>query len=187
MRRNKLTQNRLKELLYYNPDTGIFTWRISKPGITKGAVAGCLNNGYINIMVDRLPYLAHRLAFLYMLGYFPENEVDHKHRNRSDNRWSKIREVSHSCNAQNIGNPCNNTSGVKGVYYLKSRCKWSAFIYINNKCKSLGNSVDFDEAVCTRLAAEQCLDWSSCDTNSPAFDYVERYICERRLKTRRKL
>ena len=85
--RNQLTQERLKELLHYDPETGYFTWKISPNNAVKvGSVAGTSMNNYIRIIIDHKAYLAHRLAFLYMEGYFPEHEVDHINRIRDDNR-----------------------------------------------------------------------------------------------------
>jgi len=179
MRKNEqLTQERLKELLHYNPKTGIFIWRVTRGSRAKiGEVAGHLHtSGYIIIIICGVPYKAHILAFLYMIGQFPENQIDHKHRNRSDNRWSEIREATQSCNTRNTGNRCDNTSGVKGIHWSKSKRKWGAYININKKQKYLKCFDDFDEAVCTRLAAEQCLDWSNCDSNSPAFQYVQQML-----------
>lgn len=92
--KNKLTQKRLKKLLYYNPDTGIFTWKINSRRSLKDAPAGNLHpSGYIRIGIDSKEYRAHRLAFLYMEGYIPENDVDHINRVRDDNRWKNLREL----------------------------------------------------------------------------------------------
>lgn len=82
-----LTQNELKSLLHYNIDTGEFTWKVPKAWHTKvGSKAGSLNHyGYIQVMINRKSYLAHRLAFLYMEGELPKAEIDHINRDRSEN------------------------------------------------------------------------------------------------------
>jgi hypothetical protein len=97
-----LTQARLKELLHYNPDTGIFTWA-SAPNlsIVIGTEAGTGHEGYIRIKLDGKSYLAHRLAFLYVDGYMPERQVDHKFGNTEDNRYRELRPVTQMCNSQN--------------------------------------------------------------------------------------
>jgi len=175
MKTRSLTQKRLKELLDYNPETGIFNWIVGRSG-TKGVgcIAGYLKpDGYIYIGIDYILYPAHGLAFLYMIGQFPENQIDHKHRNKSDNRWSEIREVTPSCNQRNTGNRCNNTSGVKGISWSKNANAWIAHIRTNKKQWFLRQSKDFDEVVCHRLATEQCLGWNGCDDNSPALQYVQ--------------
>ena len=173
-----LTYERLHEVLTYTPFDGLFRWKIKlSRSIKIGDIGGSKRkDGYINISIDGTQYLAHRLAWMYVYGYFPENNIDHKFRIRNDNRIRKIREASQSCNIRNTGNRIDNTSGIKGVYWHKGREKWTAQIEVNGKNKGLGMYKDFDEAVCTRLAAEQCLDWSDCDISSPAFLYVQKML-----------
>ncbi len=89
--RIRLTQERLKEVLSYNPETGIFT---RNPGIRGGEKVGTNSHGYVSIMVDGYLYQAHRLAWLYMEGYMPEQEIDHISRKRDDNRWCNLRVVN---------------------------------------------------------------------------------------------
>ena len=90
-----LTQSRLKELLYYDPYSGIFTWKISSGNMPAGSAAGCLSpEGYIRITIAGKKYKAHRLAWFYVYGYFPENQVVHLNGARDDNRISNLREVS---------------------------------------------------------------------------------------------
>ena len=182
----KLTQRKLKGLLDYNPKTGIFTWKI-KPAknIKAGNVAGCIDNryGYVCIRINTVLYLAHRLAFLYVEGYFPEHEIDHKNRNGSDNHWGNLREVSHQCNLRNTGNRIDSTSGVKGVHWFKQKQKWLAHIMVTGIHKRLGIYEDFNDAVLARLAAERELNWSGCDSSSPAYQYAQKNIRrERRRK-----
>ncbi len=99
-----LTQDRLKELLHYCPETGVFTWiKTNGSRGKKGNIAGSINPiGYLDIGVDSKVYKAHRLAFLYVEGYFPEYGLDHINRNKSDNRWSNLRQVSQTCNMRNV-------------------------------------------------------------------------------------
>jgi hypothetical protein len=111
-----------------------------------------------------------------MYGYWPENVIDHKDRVRHHNWIKNLREVSNQCNQRNRGNSKNNTSGVKGVSFDNVTNKWRPYIKINNKLFRLGSYKEFDNAVCARLAAEQCLGWSGCDSNSPAFQYVKDFI-----------
>lgn len=128
----ELTQKRLKELLHYSPDTGVFTWRHRMmkrniPSRRNGKTAGSITAlGYIVIVLNYKHLYAHRLAWLYTHGYIPENEIDHINKTKTDNSISNLREVSRSCNAINTINQKNNTSGVKGVYWRKERKKWQA-------------------------------------------------------------
>jgi hypothetical protein len=168
----------LRSILDYDPDTGIFTWLVDKSNRIKvGDVAGSKHsNGYIQIMIDGKNYFGHRLAWLHVYGYFPENQIDHINRDPGDNRIANLREVSNQCNLRNTGNRKNNTSGVKGVYWHKLAGKWYARIKTNNKNKYLGYYEDFDEAVLARYEAEKALNWSGCDSNSPAYRYLKKYL-----------
>jgi hypothetical protein len=172
-----LTQERLKKVLRYNPETGIFTRYLSNRGNPIKIKVGCKHHrGYIVMGVDGVWFLAHRLAWLYCYGYLPENGIDHINRDQADNRIKNLREVSQSCNIRNTGVYINNTSGVKGVHFNKASEKWRVQISVNKKQRHLGFSSDFFEAVCIRLAAEQCLNWSKCDSNSSAYRYVKKNI-----------
>lgn len=169
-----LTQKELKHHLHYNKRTGIFKWRRPTSNcVQKGDVAGCLhNNGYLSIGIKGKEYLLHRLAFLYVKGYFPENHIDHKDRNPLNNRWKNLREVSSRCNRRNSKVYKHNSTGVSGISYNEKQHRWSAYIYINNEQKYLGSFKDFDEAVSYRYAAEQCLNWKGCNSTSSAHLYM---------------
>lgn len=171
----KITQKRLKELLYYDLKTGIFTWRVSPNNrIPKGKEASCISQtGYITICIDRSQYLAHRLAWLYVYGNFPENIIDHINRNRLDNRIENLRDVSYTCNSRNRKKYKNNKSGVSGVSFNVDKLKWHSFIRINNKQVNLGYHKDYNEAVSIRWKAEKKYGWPNCNTISPAYLYLK--------------
>src|SRR5690606_33911522 len=96
-----LTQARLKQLLDYDPTTGIFTRRVSRGGMKKGSVAGFTSvKGYTVIGVDGKLYSAHRLAWLYVYGVMPR-EIDHRNRVKTDNSILNLREASRAMNNQN--------------------------------------------------------------------------------------
>lgn len=174
----KLTQARLKELLHYDPEIGIFTRKITVANnAKKGDIVGCLSQrGYLATGIDGIKYYLHRLAWLYVYGYFPEHGIDHINRIKTDNRICNLREVTQQCNLRNCKMPKTNTSGVKGVSWNKYTNKWVVQITINNKNKTLGSHKTFAEAVCVRLAVEQCLNWGGCDDNSPAYQYVQKML-----------
>lgn len=139
-----ITQQYIKSILHYDPETGIFTWLSNKLGKgnstgkgTLGCVAGTKHHaGYIVLGIDNKKHLsAHRLAFLYMVGKIP-NVVDHINNDKSDNRWCNLREADNFKNRQNIGKRKNNSSGYKGVSYCKEQNKWMASLgYTNNDGK----------------------------------------------------
>lgn len=152
-----LTQERLKELLHYNPDTGVFTWiKKSKRSTAIGSIAGSKHNqGYRATSIDWKRYLLHRLAWLYVYGEFPNGFIDHINRDRSDNRISNLRVVSRSENQQNHKLSKTNKSGVAGVIWAKKDKRWHARIWLGGKTKNLGYFKTFEEAVLARKQAEK--------------------------------
>lgn len=134
-----LTQATLKELLTYNPETGIFIWRVDRVRVRKGEVAGKLTPwGYVEIGISGQRYQAHRLAFLYMTGAMPKDYVDHINLIRSDNKWSNLRNATNSQNQMNTSKRANNTSGFKGVSWHKPDGRWRVDIRIEGRKKFLG-------------------------------------------------
>lgn len=135
-----LTQERLKELLEYDPETGVFVWKITRRGKAKaGARAGAINNnGYEHIWIDQIAYKSHRLAWLYVNGSWPARAIDHINRIKSDNRITNLREATKAQNGWNRGKNSNNTSGYPGVSWHKTVGKWSARIRIDSARKHLG-------------------------------------------------
>ena len=134
-----LTQEQLKELLSYDADTGIFVRLKSSGGQGIGSIAGGISpKGYIRIQMARKQYGAHRLAFLYMTGEFPVDQVDHINGVKDDNRWLNLRQATGSQNMSNQGRPITNTSGFKGVSWKKRDKKWKAQIMHMNRAIYLG-------------------------------------------------
>jgi hypothetical protein len=125
-----LTVDRLKETVHYDPDTGIFTWLVSKRGrfARIGQVAGKLNkgNGYVLLAVDGKTYRAHRLAWLYMYEKWPTKKLDHKDNIRHHNWLTNLREATDSENLWNQGKLARNKSGFKGVYFHSHTKQWMA-------------------------------------------------------------
>jgi len=151
-----LTQERLKELLHYNPETGVFTW-IAKvaQGVNVGDIAGSTDTyGHIQIKIKYKIYLAHRLAFLYMTGAFPPVHTDHINHNPADNRWLNLRPVTHQENHHNRIISENNTSGINGVSWMKRNKKWRVRINIDGKLVHLGLYRELSDAAKARKEAE---------------------------------
>ncbi|WP_320728213.1 HNH endonuclease [Enterobacter ludwigii] len=135
-----LSRERLMELLSYSPVTGRFTWIKSGPGVTVGKVAGNSsgNKGYVRIKIDGHLYLAHRLAWLYVYGSWPKEEIDHVNLIRDDNRISNLREASRAQNSRNKHLRKDNSSGDKGVYWHKGSHKWQVSSGLNGNLFYLG-------------------------------------------------
>lgn len=135
-----ISQERLKELLAYDPSTGVFTWREDRGnGVRPGDRAGSIQvSGHRSIDVDGKKRRAHRLAFLYMTGAMPTKLVDHIDRDRDNNTWENLREVDDNGNCRNRGMGTNNTSGIKGVAWHVTSKKWQASIRAGGKSIHLG-------------------------------------------------
>lgn len=142
-----LTAERLRELLHFDPQTGVFTWRAGASKQKPGRVAGALvAEGYIRIRVDYRLYMAHRLAWLYVYSKWPAKQIDHENRVRSDNRLSNLREATQSENSQNTLKLCTNKSGHKGVFFDGTRKKWCSRIGFDGKETHLGYFTDVKAA-----------------------------------------
>jgi hypothetical protein len=149
-----LTQERLKEVLNYDLETGIFTWAISRINAPRGKIAGSIDrNKYVIIVIDGVRYRAHRLAWFYVYGFYPE-EVDHQNHVRSDNRMLNLRATDRSGNGRNMSKPSDNKSGVVGVCLAQWRSKRPNKWEVRACGKFLGYFDDFFEAVCKRKSAE---------------------------------
>lgn len=138
----ELDQQTLQRLLAYDPETGIFTWRevsprcyIVKAGDRAGGQDG---HGYVRIRVLGTLHHAQRLAWLYMTGAWPSDEIDHRNTNRSDNRWDNLRPATSALNSQNRRTARRGSAaGVIGVN--PRRGGFQARIMVNGKSKFLGD------------------------------------------------
>lgn len=140
-----LTQEELKRNLDFSPETGIFTWILSKKGTKIGDIAGSNSRGYIRIRLNKKSYFSHRLAWLWVNGEFPKKQIDHIDKNKSNNRIINLREVSRSENACNVNPPANNTSGFKNVHLHKCG-KYVVRIKRDSKTYNLGYYKTAEEA-----------------------------------------
>lgn len=133
-----ITHSRLKELLDYDPMTGLFAWKISSGKRRAGAPVGWVDGGYIRLSVDGDTYKAHRLAWFYMTGEWPDGDTDHENGIRTDNRFANLRPATRSQNMMNTKLKSHNTSGYKGVSFWKKTGKWKAQIQVDKKKLFLG-------------------------------------------------
>ena len=152
-----LSLERLHELLKYNQRTGFFIRKISRQQYHKGLIAGCLNRkGYRVITIDSRQYLASRLAWFYVHGSWPKDEIDHRNGVRDDNRLANLREASHSENQQNRRQAHkSNTTGFLGV--SPNERKFRAQIKINGNRLHLGNFATPQEAHAAYVKAKRKL------------------------------
>lgn len=149
-----ITQEELKKQLHYDPETGVFTWAIRKHKVKFGAVAGRTKpKGYVEIRVNLFSYQAHRLAWLYVHGEWPEGLIDHINRNPSDNRIANLRVATYRQNFRNVPVSARSSTGVKGVSPHSKSGKYRAAIRIEGKRLWLGLFNTIDEAAAAYEAA----------------------------------
>ena len=144
----KLAQAKLKELLIYSPENGVFRWRVLlRPGGPKaGDEAGSLtHDGYRRIKVSGKSYKASRVAWLYVRGSWPQKDIDHINGKRDDDRISNLREATDAENQQNRKLSVTNTSGYTGVCWYRGN-KWRARICHNGESMFLGDFLDKEDA-----------------------------------------
>lgn len=134
-----LTYDRLREVLNYDAMTGVFTWRTkTSRKVIVGREAGTLKpSGYVSIRIDGKAYYAHRLAWCYAYGNWPDEEVDHIDGIKTNNRISNLRQASRKQNMENRVQPLG-ASGYRGVCWLEANQKWRATIVHNKKNIYLG-------------------------------------------------
>jgi hypothetical protein len=152
-----ITQDLLKQLLDYDSDTGIFTWKERAVDLFKddgrltrhqrckqwnsknaGKKCGSITQGYVNISLFGKLYRAHILAWFYMTGVWPECEIDHQDGDSTNNAYSNLRLASRSENMGNSGKRINNPGKYKGAHYHKNTGKWQAKICFQRKQIYLG-------------------------------------------------
>lgn len=136
----RLTHSRVRTLLSYSRSTGAFTWRVSRGSrAPMGGVAGSRHaGGYRQVRVDGRVVLAHRLAHFYVKGAGPEDEIDHRNGDRSNNRWRNLRPATSGQNGQNCALRKDNRSGLRGVGWHSGRQQWRARIREGGTVHNLG-------------------------------------------------
>ena len=153
-----LTLERVKEILTYEPETGVFRWRIARgSNAPAGAVAGSYaTSGHWLIRIDGRNYRAHRVAWLYFYGQWPKNYIDHINGVRDDNRISNLRDVTRSVNQQNLRTAQSNSStGLLGVRAKRAKRVFDASIKVGPERIFLGSFKTAEEAHAVYLEAKR--------------------------------
>lgn len=148
----------LMDALSYKPETGEFHWKISRPGLYAGDLAGGISpQGYIRICVNQKSYKAHRLAWLFVHGEWPEFDVDHINQVKRDNRIANLRPATRSENMQNTtkARASNKSCGLLGVTWSKQKSRWVASIWLNKKRKHIGLFDDPEKAHAAYVSAKR--------------------------------
>jgi hypothetical protein len=141
-----LTPERLRDLLRYDSETGVWTWKIAlRRGWVDRTAGSTHKSGSLTIRIEGRGYRAHRLACLYVTGRWPAGQIDHKDGDPGNNRWHNLREATQHQNNGNQKRRPDNTSGLKGVSWHRLRQKWRSYISVNGRQIHLG-SFDTKEA-----------------------------------------
>jgi hypothetical protein len=149
-----LSAERLKQLLDYDARTGEFYWLNTKGRAKAGKRAGGTDAyGYRVIRVDGVLYKAHRLAWLWCYGRWPDGLLDHIDRTKNNNSIENLREVSQSENMHNANK--RSKSGVPGVRWREERRRWVAQIRVGYRNHVIGSFATKNEAIAARRAAER--------------------------------
>ena len=149
--KGKLTHSELLRLVNYDKDTGEFTWKAHpRYKSLTGKKIGCIDKskGYLEIRINNVKYLGHRLAFFYVTGELPNDQVDHIDQVRSNNAWSNLRLVTPSENR-------HNSAKFKGYSFDKRSNKYIARIHIDGKSIQLGYFTREEDAALARKEAEK--------------------------------
>lgn len=152
----------MRQLVEYNPLTGIIIWRPrGKPGWDVRWAGNrafcCMTHGYyVGVILGKRSIGAHRVAFKYVHGFEPD-EIDHINGVRTDNRIANLRSVSRLENRRNAATPKTNKSGIVGVHFKKQKKKWVAYISENDKYKHIGYFDTKEAAAVARKQAEHDL------------------------------
>lgn len=168
--------NLLRQLLDYDPETGVLTWRTRTPDLFVGGErhtaihkcnlwnakhagkrAGGLHapTGYLVIRVNGNSFYIHRIAWAIYGGVAPKNRIDHIDGNKANNRIANLRDVTQEQNCRNLKMHADNRSGVNGVSWNAKRRRWCSEIRFQRKAKWLGRFKSFEDAVAARKAAER--------------------------------
>ena len=155
IKREDLTQDFLREVLDYNPESGWLTWKSKKYSkrVKRGARAGMLKNtGYRVIKVFGVSYQEHHLIWFWVNGVWATDQIDHINQERSDNRIANLRQVTKAENARNRGLLDSNTSGYQGIWFDYSKGKWKAEITLDGRKIYQKHFNDIEEAAEAREA-----------------------------------
>ena len=154
------TLKRVRDLLSYNPVTGEFAWKTYK----RPMGTALSTHGYRRLRIDGALIYAHRLAWFYVYGVWPENKIDHANGLRADNRIMNLREADNSENAHNAKMQKNNACGFKGVWFCTQSNKWKSKIMKDYKSYHLGTFKKPEDAYSAYIKAASKLHGAFANT-----------------------
>ncbi len=164
LKKPDFTADEFRQMVHYCPETGEFTWKVSdlfsngRNAQYGGKKAGSIDTeGYVIVVVNRTNYKGHRLAWYYMTGDWPDEQIDHRDTVRSNNIWTNLRLATNQMNQFNKGPNKNNRSGIKGIFPATAnrRHPWMAKIVMNGEKHHLGYFSSKEEAAAAYSVAAQ--------------------------------
>ena len=157
----------IKDSVIYCHTTGQLTWKIDRPSFhfkreqeykrylstNAGNLVKCSikDKSYLQFKIGYKLYEVHRIAFVLMNGTFPLEQVDHINGNKLNNKWDNLREVPQCINARNRKKQVNNSSGITGVSWHKTKKLWIARVHYEGKEKQIGGYLNINEAIKARV------------------------------------
>lgn len=151
-----ITAERIREIVSYDPDTGVFVWRVKRNKCPVGKRVGFPRNkgDYWKARIDYQVVYLHRVAWLYMTGTWPTLMIDHVDGDKGNNSWSNLREVTQKQNQENRTKQTKSKSGIRGVDWSAREKKFRARITHNRMAIHLGWFHTLNEAINARDQAE---------------------------------
>lgn len=156
MRKPSFSQHELKKFLTYRKDGSFRRKERADNSDPKGQIVrGSLRpDGYRKIQIKKEQFLFHQLIYFWHHGYLPEN-IDHKDRNKGNNRINNLKDSTPSENSRNCGVSIRNKSGHKGVIWRTGVKRWIAFIEIKGRYRHLYCGKNKQRAIRIRKNAEK--------------------------------
>lgn len=162
----QVTAEMVRERFRYDPETGEIFHLKDIGGCRAGELAGSrMKSGYLNIGINGLRFLAHRVAWLYMTGEWPPMMIDHKDGHKHNNRWNNLRPATPTQNNQNSAGQKRNASGHKGVTWYPKSKKWRVLIRYDNKQRHIGlfETIEEARAAYKEVAEREFGEFAKCD------------------------
>jgi hypothetical protein len=183
-----LTGDNVRKIFDYNPKTGELFWKVRRPPVVPGKVAGCMGGrGYKVVRYNRKTLFQHRVIWLWVHGSWPIQEIDHIDRNKANNRIENLRDVTHAVNRLNTGP--RGESGVKGVALVCKNYTARIFDFRLQKVLHLGTFESIEKASDVFKAKHVDIHgidsqyFDECHVPHPAIvKFVARYIKARSKK-----
>lgn len=151
-RKHQIDPKRIEQCVSYCPDSGRLAWTTGQ--FAGKTISGTNTKGYIQLQIDGITLLGHRVCYCLMTGSMPPMDIDHIDGDKTNNTWSNLRLVNNSDNHKNMKIFKTNSSGVAGVAWNPIKNRWDSYITSRNRRFYLGRFKNFFDAVCARKAAE---------------------------------